>query len=146
MHAEELRRLYPRVFEKTLRLTRSLPDAEDAVHDAIERVLDGVFRVLADRTRRALLARLERSPAGITELADPFAMSLPAVSKHVRVLETAGLAMREVDGRVHRCSFDPAPLREADEWLAHYRGFWGETLDALADFVEVPDPRKRAPR
>lgn len=108
--------------------------------------LDGVFRALADRTRRALLARLERSPASITELAEPFAMSLPAVSKHVRVLESAGLVTREVDGRVHRCSFDPAPLREADAWLAHYRGFWGETLDALADFVEAREPGKKAPR
>ncbi len=108
--------------------------------------LDGVFRALADRTRRALLARLERSPASITELAEPFAMTLPAVSKHVRVLESAGLVAREVDGRVHRCSFDPSPLREADAWLAHYRGFWEETLDALADFVEVREPEKKAPR
>jgi DNA-binding transcriptional ArsR family regulator len=102
--------------------------------------LDRVFHALADRTRRAMLARLEQAPANITELAAPFAMSLPAVSKHLRVLEAAGLATRLVDGRVHCCSFEPAPLREVDAWLAHYRGFWGETLDALAEFVREPAP------
>jgi len=97
--------------------------------------LDQVFGALSHRTRRALLARLERSPAMITELARPFAMSLPAVSKHLLVLESAGLVVRTVDGRVHRCTFDPAPPRTADRWLAHYRAFWEETLQELAAFV-----------
>ena len=72
----------------------------------------------------------------VTELAAPFDSSLPAVSKHLKTLERAGLIARTIDGRVHRCAFDPAPLRTADEWLSHYRGFWDETLEALANFVE----------
>jgi len=105
--------------------------------------LDQVFHALSDRTRRALLARLEQSPASIGELAQPFAMSLPAVSKHLRVLESAGLVERVVDGRVHRCSFAPGPLRDIEAWLAHYRAFWTDQLDALADFVECPLPKGR---
>ena len=98
--------------------------------------LDLVFTALGNRTRRALLARLGRAPAKITDLAAPYEMSLPAVSKHLRVLERAGLVRRAVDGRVHQCSLDTAPLREADRWLAHYRVFWDETLEALARHVE----------
>ena len=102
--------------------------------------LDLVFGALSDRTRRSLLSRLARGPSTITELAEPFEMSLPAVSKHIRVLESAGLIARAVDGRVHRCSFDPTPLASIDRWLEHYRGFWSDTLDALADFVESTRP------
>ncbi len=102
--------------------------------------LDLVFRALGDRTRRALLARLARKPAMVTELAAPFKMSLPAVSKHLKVLERAHLVARDVDGRVHRCSLDAAPLREAEHWLQRYRPFWTQTLDALARYVEE-DPR-----
>ena len=98
--------------------------------------LDLVFAALSHRARRALLARLERRSAMVTELAEPFEMSLPAVSKHLRVLERAGLVRRSIDGRVHRCSFDPLPLREAERWLDHYRAFWNESLAALADYVE----------
>jgi DNA-binding transcriptional ArsR family regulator len=107
--------------------------------------LDRVFHALADRTRRALLARLSGGPAKVTELAAPFAMSLPAVSKHLQVLESAKLIERAVDGRVHRCSLAPEPLREAERWLDYYRGFWHERLDALARYVEdkPPAPRKR---
>jgi len=107
--------------------------------------LDGVFHALSDRTRRALLARLSEGPAKVTDLAAPFAMSLPAVSKHLRVLEGARLIERTVDGRVHRCSLAPEPLREAERWLDYYRGFWNERLDALARYVEEkpPAPRKR---
>jgi DNA-binding transcriptional ArsR family regulator len=102
--------------------------------------LDLVFRALADRTRRQLLAQLASAPASITELAAPHNMSLPGVSKHVRVLEHAGLIRRTVDGRVHRCTLDPAAMRAADEWLAHYRAFWDHTLDALTDYIGE-DPR-----
>jgi DNA-binding transcriptional ArsR family regulator len=101
--------------------------------------LDGVFHALADRTRRALLARLAEGPAPVGELAAPFDMSLPAVSKHLRVLEQAGLVSREIDGRVHRCSLEAAPLQEIEQWLAFYRTFWDETLEALARFVEDGD-------
>lgn len=65
-------------------------------------------------------------------------MSLPAVSKHLRVLEAAGLVVRVVDGRIHRCSFAAEPLRDVERWLAHYRVFWNDQLDSLADFVERP--------
>ena len=102
--------------------------------------LDLIFGALADRTRRQLLAQLASAPASITELAAPHNMSLPGVSKHVRVLEHAGLIRRTVDGRVHRCTLDPAAMRAADEWLAHYRAFWDHTLDALTDHIGE-DPR-----
>jgi DNA-binding transcriptional ArsR family regulator len=98
--------------------------------------LDVVFHALSDRTRRALLARLRDAPATISELASPFSMSLPAVSKHVRVLEHARLVRRRVDGRVHHCRIDGAAMREAAAWLERYRMFWADTLDALARFVE----------
>ncbi|HEY2286135.1 MAG TPA: metalloregulator ArsR/SmtB family transcription factor [Streptosporangiaceae bacterium] len=97
--------------------------------------LDLVFGALADRTRRQLLAQLTRAPASITELAAPHDMSLPGISKHVRVLEHAGLIRRTIDGRVHRCALDAAAMRAADDWLARYRVFWTHTLDALADYV-----------
>src|SRR5688500_9326185 len=98
--------------------------------------LDLVFRALADRTRRRLLARLARVPAKITDLAAPFDMSLPAVSKHLRVLERARLVRRTIDGRVHLCAIDPRPLARAERWLAERRSFWESTLEALARHVE----------
>jgi len=107
-----------------------------------ERELDLLFRALGDRTRRALLARLAERPAKVTDLAEPFAMSLPAVSRHIRVLERARLVVRNVDGRVHQCSLDPLPLEEVDAWLAHYRRFWTGNLDALARYVEAEEPKK----
>lgn len=100
------------------------------------RHLDQVFRALGDQTRRAILARLAREPAMITELAAPFDLSLPAVSRHIRVLEAARLVRRTVDGRVHRCALDARPLRDVDAWLHHYRRFWDENLAALARYVE----------
>jgi DNA-binding transcriptional ArsR family regulator len=104
--------------------------------------LDLVFRALADPTRRALLGSLARGPAKVTDLAGPFKMSLPAVSKHLKVLERAGLLVRAVDGRVHRCSLSAEPLWEAEQWLSSYRPFWEQTLDALARYVEE-DKNKR---
>ena len=101
--------------------------------------LDAVFHALADRTRRALVARLADGPARITELAEPFAMSLPAVSKHIRVLEQAHLVRRAVDGRVHHCSLGPAPLQAAERWLDHYRGYWEDSLASLASYMEDED-------
>ena len=98
--------------------------------------LDLVFQALSSRTRRALLARLTQGPAIVTELAEPFDMSLPAISKHLKVLEGARLVVRAVDGRIHRCSWVPAPLVEVDRWLDHYRAFWENTLHALARYVE----------
>jgi DNA-binding transcriptional ArsR family regulator len=119
--------------------------------------LDDLFHALSDRTRRAILTRLAERPTTVGDLAEPFAMSLPAVSKHVRVLERAGLLTRSVDGRLHRCSLDPNALRTADAWLAPYRTFWAEQFSALgrhlvqesgarADSrrsVRPPPPRRR---
>jgi DNA-binding transcriptional ArsR family regulator len=110
----------------------TLPKTRNNAEDRLDRV----FHALGDRTRRALLARLSDGPAMITELAGPFAMSLPAVSKHLRVLESAGLVERTVQGRVHQCSLHAQSLIEVDTWLAFYRPFWADTLDALAQFVE----------
>lgn len=104
-----------------------------------EERLDLVFGALADRTRRALLGQLSTAPASVTRLAAPHQMSLPAVSKHLRVLEHAGLIRRTIDGRVHRCTLDAAAMREADQWLAHYRMFWGHTLSALSDYIDGDD-------
>jgi DNA-binding transcriptional ArsR family regulator len=102
----------------------------------VDERLDAVFGALADPTRRALLITLARAPASISELAEPFEMSLPAVSKHIRVLERAGLVRRAVEGRVHHCSFDPRPLREADRWISSHEQFWSHQLESLANYVE----------
>jgi DNA-binding transcriptional ArsR family regulator len=98
--------------------------------------LDHVFGALADRTRRQMVTRLAHAPATIGELARPFDMSLPAVSKHVRVLERAGLVKRTIDGRIHRCALERRRLRDATTWIERYTRFWDETLGALAAFVE----------
>jgi DNA-binding transcriptional ArsR family regulator len=116
---------------------------KSASHPAAEERLDRAFHALADRTRRALLARLASGPAMVTELAAPFEMSLPAVSKHLKVLERAGLVERAIDGRVHRCSLRAVPLREVEAWVEHYRGFWEDRLDALARYVERDAKRGR---
>jgi DNA-binding transcriptional ArsR family regulator len=104
--------------------------------------LDQLFRALGDRTRRALITTLAEKPAMITELAEPFEMSLPAVSRHIRVLERARLVVRTIDGRVHHCSLDLEPLKTAEAWLRHYRRFWEGNLEALARYVEGEDRKK----
>jgi DNA-binding transcriptional ArsR family regulator len=81
----------------------------------------------------------------VTALAEPFAMSLPAISKHLRVLESARLVVREVEGRVHRCALAPGPLEDAQDWLEYYRTFWEDTLDALGRYVEGAPLRARRP-
>jgi DNA-binding transcriptional ArsR family regulator len=97
--------------------------------------LDRVFSAVSDATRRTILETLAKKPATITEIATPFSVSLNAVSKHVMVLERAGLIRREIHGREHLCWFDPQPLREATAWLDHYRQFWNVRLDALEKYV-----------
>lgn len=104
--------------------------------------LDAVFRALGDRTRRALLARLAKHPAMVTELAKPFDMSLPAVSKHIRVLESAGLVRRAIDGRMHQCALNSEPLATVEDWLRHYRHFWQGGLDSLARYAESNGDQK----
>ena len=97
--------------------------------------LDTIFAALADPTRREILARLAEGDASVTELADPFDMSLPAISRHVKVLEHAGLLTREREGRVHRIRLEADPMLDALEWMARYGRFWEERLDALEAFV-----------
>ncbi len=98
--------------------------------------LDAVFSALGDPTRRAILARLALGETSVGELAAPHAMSLPAVSKHLRVLEAAGLVRREKQGRVIRCRLEAAPLEAAADWITEYRRFWEAQLDALADYLQ----------
>ena len=98
--------------------------------------LDRIFFALADPTRRRILRRLSRGPASITELAEPFSMTLPAVSKHLRVLERAGLMRRRREGWYHRCRLEARPLENAAAFLARYRPFWESTLEDLARYVE----------
>jgi DNA-binding transcriptional ArsR family regulator len=98
--------------------------------------LDGIFHALANRTRRALLVRLAGGPARVTELAEPHGMSVNAISKHLFVLERAGLIRRAQSGHIQSCVLAAEPMATADEWLRHYRHFWGHKLDQLADFVE----------
>lgn len=99
--------------------------------------LDSAFAALSDPTRRAILARLSEGEAQVTELAEPFGMSLPAVSKHLKVLERARLITRHVDGRVHRFHVNPEPLQQASAWIEQYQTFWCEQLDALGDYLET---------
>jgi len=99
--------------------------------------LDATFGALADPTRRAILARLARGEAMVTELAAPFAMSLPAISKHLRVLESAGLLLREINGRVHRCRLAAGPMKNAAAWIAQYRAFWESQFDALEKYLDA---------
>ncbi len=104
--------------------------------------LDLVFSALGDTTRRHILARLARGPLSITAIAAPFEITLPAVSKHLRVLERAGLLRRERDGWYHRCHLETRPLESAVAFLAKYRPFWEDTLEALAQHVEAPVKRE----
>src|SRR5260221_1003331 len=109
--------------------------------------LDATFAALADPTRRAILARLARGSAGVTDLAAPFAMSQPAISKHLKVLERAGLIARGRDAQRRPCRIEAKPLAEADEWLESYRRIWEgnfRRLDALLDELTV-QTKKRGP-
>jgi DNA-binding transcriptional ArsR family regulator len=101
--------------------------------------LDHVFHALADPTRRAMLRSLASGERNIGELAAPFRMSFAAASKHVRVLEGAGLVRRRVQGRRHVCRIEPAPLAAADKWLRFYQCFWTDRLDALQALLEAED-------
>ena len=100
-----------------------------------QRRLDRVYGAIADPTRRAMLGILARGEVNVGMLAQRFPISFNGVSKHVKVLEQAGLVRRSVRGREHWLSLRPAPLREASQWLEHYRRFWDARLDALEDFL-----------
>ena len=97
--------------------------------------LDEVFSAMSDGTRRAILARLAQSDARVTELASALPISLNSTSKHIRILERAGLVTRSVQGREHVLSLNAAPMSEAAEWMEYYRRFWDDRLAALENFV-----------
>jgi len=112
--------------------------------------LDSAFAALADPTRRAILARLAAAERTVGELARPLPMSLPGVSKHLRILENAGLVARTVEGRVHRLRLVPAALEPAQDWIARHRAFWEARFDALALYraepAEIPGGERGAPK
>jgi DNA-binding transcriptional ArsR family regulator len=109
--------------------------------------LSSTFAALADPTRRAILARLALGETSVLKLAEPFDMSLPAVSKHLKVLERAGLITRTRDAQMRPCHIDVRALQEADEWLEEYRRLWEQRLDRLDDYLKTlqaqPKPGKR---
>jgi DNA-binding transcriptional ArsR family regulator len=114
--------------------------------------LSSTFSALADPTRRAILARLASGQASVTELAEPFKMSMPAISKHLKVLEHAGLIARKREAQSRPCELAAKPLKEAANWIEHYRTFWEQSLDRLdaylrevqaAEKKEKKDGRKR---
>ena len=98
--------------------------------------LDATFSALADPTRRAILARLALGETSVTELAKPFAMSMPAVSKHLKVLERAGLIARGRAAQWRPCRIEPKALKEIDDWMEHYRRFFDESFDRLDDYLK----------
>lgn len=104
--------------------------------------LDIVFHALGDATRRQMLRDLAKGERTVSQLAEPFAMSLAAASKHIKVLEGAGLIRREVQGRTHMCRLEPGPLSSAHEWLGYYERFWSHRLDMLENLLRAEDARK----
>jgi DNA-binding transcriptional ArsR family regulator len=98
-------------------------------------VLSHTFAALADPTRRAILSRLASGEASVTELAEPFRMSMPAVSKHLKVLERAGLITRGREAQWRPCRLQPEPLKEVSDWVAHYRKFWEQSFDRLEEYL-----------
>jgi DNA-binding transcriptional ArsR family regulator len=98
--------------------------------------LDRTFAALADPTRRAIIRRLASGETTVTELARPFAMSLPAISRHLRVLEAGGLVRQQREGQFRFCRIDPEGLRTASDWLDFYRRFWGESFDRLDEHLQ----------
>ncbi len=114
------------------------------VNDSSER-LTTVFLALADPTRRAILERLAHGEASGTELARPFSISVPAISKHLRVLKNAELILHRKDGRTHRFRLAARPMREAAAWLEHYRQFWEAQLDSLDTYLQVTSEEEHDP-
>lgn len=108
--------------------------------------LDAVFHALADPTRRAMLLNLAERPLSVGELAAPFDISLAAASKHIKVLERAGLVQRSVQGRTHLCRLDARPMHAGMEWIRHYERFWNERLDALDTLLQAEDRATKGSR
>ena len=101
-----------------------------------EHQLSHIFTALADPTRRAILAQLAQGEATVTELAEPFEMSLPAISKHLKVLERAHLITRSRDAQWRPCQLNPEPLKNLADWLEHYRQFWEQSFDRLDEYLQ----------
>src|SRR6266550_2809657 len=101
------------------------------------------FSALADPTRRAILARLISGEVSVTELAEPFAMSLPAVSKHLKVLERAGLIKRSREAQWRPCRLEAGPLKDAADWLEEYRRFWEQSLERLDDYLRTLQKKEK---
>jgi len=119
------------------------------MHAATDMKLDVLFSALADPSRRAILRRLADGEATVGEVAAPLRMAAPSVSKHLKVLERAGLITRRVEGRMHHLSLRPEPLRTASDWLSFYRGFWEGGADRLAELaadLESAAPSRRRER
>lgn len=107
--------------------------------------LDAIFHALGDPTRRKMLRALSHGERTVSQLAEPYSMSLAAASKHIKALETAGLIRREVRGRTHVCHLEPGPLASAHEWLSFYEGFWTLSLDRLEELLREEDAAKSNP-
>jgi DNA-binding transcriptional ArsR family regulator len=105
--------------------------------------LDRVFQALADPSRRAMVERLSRGPASVSELAEPFRMSLQAVSQHLQVLETSGLVRTEKVGRVRTCQIEPGAFNAAEQWISDRRSAWERRLDRLGDYLAEPSPKPK---
>jgi DNA-binding transcriptional ArsR family regulator len=114
------------------------------MQQASSQQLDATFSALADPTRRAILARLATGEASVNELVEPFDMSQPAISKHLRVLERAGLISRSRDAQRRPCRLEAKPLAEADEWLERYREFWEASFDRLDSLLEEMKAHKKS--
>jgi DNA-binding transcriptional ArsR family regulator len=106
--------------------------------------LDRVFFALSDSTRRGILARLAQGSTTIGELSAPFEISKPAISKHMKILETAGLIQRRISGRQHQCTLTTAGLKTAEEWLNFHRKFWESRFDALTDLLQQEESKNRS--
>jgi DNA-binding transcriptional ArsR family regulator len=111
-----------------------------------EQSLDAVFHALADTTRRRIVRDLSGGPVSVSDLAAPFSISLPAISKHLSVLERAGLVRRERDGRFQRCHLLTSSLDDASAFIEHYRSFWQTNLAQLAELVEAPEEARKPKR
>jgi DNA-binding transcriptional ArsR family regulator len=108
--------------------------------------LSTTFAALADPTRRAILARLMTGEVSVTELAEPFDMSLPAISKHLKVLERAGLIARSREAQWRPCRLEAGPMKDASDWLEHYRKFWEQSFDRLDDYLRELQGKGKAKR
>jgi DNA-binding transcriptional ArsR family regulator len=143
--AANAQRLVSLLFNPTVDNHPAVPIFNPMVELAADR-LDAVFHALADPTRRAMLRSLAQRERSVGELAEPFDMSLEGASKHIRVLERAGLVQRSVQGRTHVCRLDARPLRGGMEWIRHYERFWSRRLDVLDGLLQAEDRAGRKSR